>query len=143
MLKEKTINNINQYFKQTMEHFKIKGVDLARELDCLPGYISDIRVGKINPPTNRLWELIEIMERLAPGARRYFGNLVAGNDTDYFLEAVVENIEPADMLELMSSQQLSKFMFALAAKLGKVKLDKQEQNKKSVKTEQEDLMLIG
>ena len=142
MLKEKTINNINKYFKQTMDHFEIKGVDLARELDCLPGYISDIRVGKCNPPTGRLWVLIETMEKLAPGARRYFGNLVAGNDTDYFLEAVIENIEPADMLELMSNRQLSKFMFALAAKLGKAKFDKQEQNT-SAETKQEDLMLIG
>ena len=136
------LNKLNQYFKQTMDHFKIKGVDLARELGCLPGYISDIRVGKINPPTNRLWELIEIMERLAPGAKRYFGNLVAGNDTEYFVEEFIDQIEPAKMVKLMSGIQLSKFMFAVGAELGKVKAQ-QEQNKKSAKTEEEDLMLIG
>ena len=132
---------INKYFKQTMDHFKIKGIDLAKALNCGPGYISDIRMGKTNPPTNRLWELIETIEKLAPGARRYFGNLVAGNDTAYFLEGIAQNIEPSEMVELMSDEQLSKFMFALAARLGEK--SKNQKNKKNTEQTQEDLMLIG
>ena len=135
------INDLNKHFKQTMDHFKIKGVDLARELGCAPGYVSHVRVGKVNPPTNRLCELIETIERLAPGAKRYFGNLVAGNDTAYFLEAIAQNIEPSELVELMSDEQLSKFMFALAARLGEK--SKNQKNQKNTEQTQEDLMLIG
>ena len=110
---------LNQYFKQTMDHFGVKGTRLAEEFGCGQSYISDIRRGKTNPPINRFWQIIEAMEKLAPGTRRYFGNLVAGNDTDYFLEAVAQSIEPAELVELMSNEQLAKLMFAVAARLGK------------------------
>ena len=129
---------LNQYFKQTMDHFGVKGTRLAKELGCGQAYISDIRRGKTNPPINRFWQIIEAMEKLAPGTRRYFGNLVAGNDTDYFLEAVAQSIEPAELVELMSNEQLAKLMFAVAARLGK-----QLQNKKNTEQTEEDLMLIG
>ena len=129
---------LNQYFKQTMDHFGVKGTRLAEEFGCGQSYISDIRRGKTNPPINRFWQIIETMEKLAPGAKRYFGNLVAGNDTTYFLESVAQTIEPAEMVELMGNLQLSKFLFALAAKLGK-----QQQNKKNTEQTEEDLMLIG
>ena len=128
---------LNQYFKQTMDHFGIKGTELSKEFGCGRGYISDVRTGRCNPPIDRFWQILETMEKLAPGARRYFGNLVAENDTDYFLEAVAQSIEPADLVELMSNEQLAKLMFAVAARLGK-----QLQNKNNTET-QEDLMLIG
>ena len=135
---------LNNYFKQTMDHFKIKGPELSKEFGCGQSYISDIRMNKINPPSNRLWELIETLEKLAPGARRYYGNLVAGNDTEYFVEEVIDNVEPAEMVKLMSNLQLSKFLFALAAELSKIKkLGKQAENKKKSEQEEEDLMLIG
>ena len=135
---------LNNYFKQTMDHFKIKGTELSKEFGCGQSYISDIRMNKINPPSNRLWELIETLEKLAPGARRYYGNLVAGNDTEYFVEEVIDNVEPAEMVKLMSNLQLSRFLFALAAELSKIKkLGKQAENKKKSEQEEEDLMLIG
>ncbi len=138
---------LNEYFKQTMDHFGVKGTRLAKELGCGQAYISDIRRGKTNPPINRFWQILETMEKLAPGARRYFGNLVAGNDTTYFVEEIIDNVEAAEMVKLMSNLQLSKFMFALAAELGKSKLGKQANKKNSEQTEteqtQEDLMLVG
>ena len=137
------INNINKYFKQTMDRFKIKGTELSKEFGCGQSYISDIRVGKCNPPTNRLWELIETMEKLAPGARRYFGNLVAGNDTTYFLEAIAKDIEPSEMIEMMDNEQLAKFMLALAVKLGKELKNQKKSEQTETEQTEEDLMLIG
>ncbi len=125
---------LNEYFKQTMDHFGVKGTRLAKELGCGQAYISDIRRGKTNPPINRFWQILETMEKLAPGAKRYFGNLVAGNDSDYFLEAVAQSIEPAEMVELMSNDQLAKLMFAIANRI--------ENMNKSVKKDDE-LMLVG
>ncbi len=97
---------LHKYFKQTMDHFGIKGSELAEAFGCSRNHISEIRMGKCNPPISRFWELIETMERLAPGARKYFATLLAGCDLQSVdLEALVQN---------MDSNQLSAMLFAIA-----------------------------
>ena len=116
---------LNQYFKQTMDYYGVKGTELSNAFGCGRGYISDIRTGKCNPPIDRFWELIETLDKLAPGAKRHFGNLLAENNADFFLEDLVKNIDPADLIRVMDDGQLSKLMFAVAARLGNKKNNKQ------------------
>ena len=120
---------LNQYFKQTMDYYGVKGTELSNAFGCGRGYISDIRMGKCNPPIDRFWELIETLDKLAPGAKRHFGNLIAENNADFFLEDLVKNIDPADLIRVMDDRQLSKLMFAVAARLGNKKNSKQKINK--------------
>ena len=116
---------LNQYFKQTMDYYGVKGTELSDAFGCGRGYISDIRTGKCKPPIDRFWELVETMDKLAPGAKRHFGNLIAENNADFFLEDVVNNIDPADLIRIMDDGQLSKLMFAVAVRLGNKKNYKQ------------------
>lgn len=116
---------LNQYFKQTMDYYGVKGTELSNAFECGRGYISDIRTGKCNPPIDRFWELIETLDKLAPGAKKHFGNLIAENNADFFLEDLVKNIDPADLIRVMDDRQLSKLMFAVAARLGNKKNSKQ------------------
>ena len=116
---------LNQYFKQTMDYYGVKGTELSDAFGCGRGYISDIRTGKCKPPIDRFWELVETMDKLAPGAKRHFGNLIAENNADFFLEDVVNNIDPADLIRVMDDGQLSKLMFAVAVRLGNKKNYKQ------------------
>jgi hypothetical protein len=128
---------LNQYFKQTMDYFGIKGTELSNAFGCGRGYISDIRTGKCNPPVDRFWELIETMDKLAPGAKRHFGNLIAENNTDFFLEDVAANLDPADLIKSMDNEQLSKLMYAIAARLGK------QAKRKNSQPLNEDLILAS
>lgn len=116
---------LNQYFKQTMDYYGVKGTELSDAFGCGRGYISDIRNGKCNPPIDRFWELIETLDKLAPGAKKYFGNSIAQNNADFFIEDLVNSIDPADLIRAMDDGQLSKLMFAVAARLGNKKYNKQ------------------
>ncbi|MDJ0719723.1 MAG: helix-turn-helix transcriptional regulator [Prochloraceae cyanobacterium] len=97
---------LHKYFKQTMDRFGIKGSELAESFGCSRNHISEIRTGKCSPSISRFWELIETMEELAPGAKRYFATLLAGCDLESVdLQALVEN---------MDNNQLSAILFVIA-----------------------------
>lgn len=130
---------LNQYFKQTMDYFGIKGTELSQAVGCGKGYISDIRTGRCSPPINRFWELLETMDKLAPGAKKHFGNLVAGKNTDFFLEDIVANLNPAEIVEAMNDEQLSKLMFAIAARLG----EKSQVKRSNPNLDSQDILLVG
>ena len=106
---------LNVYFKQTMERFGVKNIDLAEAFGCGKNYISEIRTGRCNPPIDRFWELLECMERLAPGAKSYFAGLILGNDLS--IEDLATSIDPEELVMAMNQQQLSRIMFAIGKKI--------------------------
>ncbi len=130
----------NQYFKDTMDHFGIKGTELSKHFGCGRAYISDIRNGKCNPPIDRFWELITAIDELAPGAKKYFGNLMAGNHDDFLLEDLAANVEPSQLVAAMSNEQLSKLTMAIAKRIGNMNqsVKKEDEFKK-----EDELMLVG
>ncbi|MBE9130008.1 MULTISPECIES: helix-turn-helix domain-containing protein [unclassified Coleofasciculus] len=71
---------MNSIFKEVWQKFKISGSDLARETGLSTGYISEIRTGKANPTLEVQQLLLEAMQKLKPGARRYYCELLAGDD---------------------------------------------------------------
>lgn len=120
---------LNEYFKQTMDRFGVEGTKLSKHFGCGRGYISDIRTGKCNPPSARLWELVISLDELAPGAKHYFGNLIAENYERVSPEDLAVSIEPEELVALMSNEQLSKLMLAIANRIGDMdkKLKKDDQ----------------
>jgi transcriptional regulator with XRE-family HTH domain len=85
---------LHVYFKQTMERFGVKGAKLAAAFGCSRNHISEIRMGKCNPPIDRFWELLEMTDQLAPGAKEYFGDLISGR------RQALEGMEDADLGKL-------------------------------------------
>lgn len=69
---------LNDYFRETMDGFKIKGAQLARKAGCSQNNISEIRNGKVSPPISRFWELVEMCEEIAPGFKEEFGRRISG-----------------------------------------------------------------
>jgi transcriptional regulator with XRE-family HTH domain len=69
---------LNKFFTETMDFYGIKGSDLADKVGCSRNNISEIRKGKVHPPTSKLWELLEACEELAPGFKEKFAEKVAG-----------------------------------------------------------------
>ena len=113
------------YFKQTMDHYGIKGSELAEAMGCSRNNISEIRTGKTKPPIDRFWELIETMDKLAPGAKRYFSNLMGGNNPTCLPKDTINSIDTGELVAAMNDEQLSKLMFAVAVRLGNKKNNKQ------------------
>jgi transcriptional regulator with XRE-family HTH domain len=112
------------YFKQTMDRYEVKGSALAEAFGCSRNHISEIRNGKCSPPINRFWELVETMDKLAPGSKQYFASLIAQSDRPF-----VRN--PQEMIQSMDNNQLSAMLFLIAEALRKnrentdVKIDSQ------------------
>ncbi len=113
------------YFKQTMDHYGIKGSELAEAMGCSRNNISEIRTGKTKPQIDRFWELIEMLDKLAPGAKLYFSNLINGNNTTFLLKDSVNSIDTTELVAAMDDEQLSKLMFAVAVRLGNKKNNQQ------------------
>lgn len=111
---------LHVYFKQTMDRFGIKGAELAKTFGCSRNHISEIRTGKCCPPINRLWELLETMEELAPGAKEYFGSLVAGYDSPYvFRFAEMMAHKHRVPLDDLSDQELGQLLVDIGNEMSK------------------------
>jgi transcriptional regulator with XRE-family HTH domain len=96
-------------FRKTMDHYKITGKQLSEVSGISENHISDFRRGKrkTGVSTKVLWQLIEAMETIAPGARTYFASLLAEADQTSDLELVEPNsakvLEPAQLAMMMNS----------------------------------------
>ncbi len=112
---------LNKYFKETMDHLGIQGAALAEAVGCSRTNISQIRNGRVNPPIDKFWDLVEACESLCPGFRREFGIKVSGS---LFVDADTA-VSSAD------SQDLSKILFAIANKLEKERLTSENTDARS------------
>lgn len=120
---------LNIYFKQTMDHFGVKGSELAEAFGRDSNYVSKVRTGSISPPIGRFWELIETLDRLSPGAKKYFGNLVAENKMEFFVEDLLQvstkeelaqavvSLGAERIVAAMGNEQLSEIMLAIAMRM--------------------------
>jgi transcriptional regulator with XRE-family HTH domain len=73
-------NLLSTFFQQTMDIYKITGKKLSEESGISENHISEFRRGKSKTgvSTKVLWQLIESMEKIAPGSRQHFCFLMAG-----------------------------------------------------------------
>lgn len=107
----------NDCLKDTMQKFNVSNVKLAEKFGCNHTYISDIRRGRRNPPVNKFATLIDCLEELAPGAKMYFGNLISGNHDH--LKSLIAHIDFDEFIRLLSAEQKSQILFAIANEINK------------------------
>ncbi|WP_138506302.1 helix-turn-helix domain-containing protein [Nostoc sp. PA-18-2419] len=93
---------IQQLFKIAMDRHGIQGKELAALAGITPNHLSEFRNGKKWVSPEVLTALLEGMDRLSPGSRRYFCQLLAEEplsqeDTG---RRLVEMIEAADDEEM-------------------------------------------
>lgn len=103
------------FFKRTMDDLGVSGIELAEAHGCSRKYLSGIRQGKCSPPISSFYELLETMERLRPGAKLYFADLIAERAVSF-----------SESIELMDNEQLSEILL----KVSKALKQKREKNAK-------------
>jgi transcriptional regulator with XRE-family HTH domain len=96
-----------ELFSRTMEYYKISGKELSQVSGISENHISEFRRGKrkTGVSTGVLWQLLEGMEKIAPGARSYFAALLAGVDQKQEIETLDTKVE-----EAFNVAQLSQMM---------------------------------
>ena len=123
--------NHRQAFVKTRKYFGIKGNKLHQISGVSENHISEFTRGKRDVSSKVLDQLIEGMEQLKPGAKRYYCNCLFGKNID----SPEPILSPEQFVSVLDTEELSKLMFAVAARLG-------EQAKKK-NSSQSDLMLVG
>lgn len=95
---------IHQLFKETMNRYGIRGKDLAPLAGITPNHLSEFRSGKTWVSPEVFVAMLSGMEKLAPGSRRYFCQLLAEEPLpekrQSMKEKLVEMISVADDEEM-------------------------------------------
>lgn len=108
---------IGQLADQTIKHWGIVGRELAQRAGISETHLSQFRNGKTNIGDDKLAQLLEAMEDLAPGSRSYFCTLLVNSHSvqKYFFSQLVG--EAVDLKQLVASMdwvELAELMDAIA-----------------------------
>lgn len=97
---------IHELFRLTMDRHGIKGKDLAEKVGIGKDHLSQIRCGRKWVSPEVFVKLLEGMDELAPGSRRYFCELLAneplGNEPQSDLVKLVENANDEEIDTVLS-----------------------------------------
>ena len=70
---------IHEAFNETLKRYKISGRALAQAAQASESLVSQFRHGKKGVTDDMLDSLLQAMQQLAPGSRKYFCSLLAGD----------------------------------------------------------------
>ncbi|MEC4817502.1 MAG: helix-turn-helix transcriptional regulator [Scytonema sp. PMC 1069.18] len=103
---------ISRSFDETLKKYGITGAQLSKKTGVSAGHISQFRNGKGgNMAHATLENLLNAMEELAPGARRYFCQLLAGEG-----ERFTQSRKIVDLIESADEEEMEAILVAISRK---------------------------
>jgi transcriptional regulator with XRE-family HTH domain len=104
---------MEEIFDLTLKRYGIQGKALANLSGVSENHISEFRRGKLKTgvTTDCLLKLLEAMDQLSPGARRFFCDLLAGkkklpqgfqSELEFLIDAADENELESAMLQIVA-----------------------------------------
>ncbi len=111
------------FFKETQDNFGVTSKRLAEMSGISEKHLSAFRNGKTNLSLDLLWQLVENLDELAPGARREFGARIAGDREEIDAKShreeidvkkLIPKISPKILIESMSKKQFAALLNAYA-----------------------------
>ncbi|GBE95727.1 helix-turn-helix domain-containing protein [Nostoc cycadae] len=91
---------IHEIFKMAMDKHGIKGKDLAEKVGIGKDHLSQFRCGKKWVSPEVFVKLLEGMDELAPGSRKYFCELLANEPLGKGQSSLVKLVENANEEEI-------------------------------------------
>ena len=113
---------IHKCFKQAQDRYGIQGRELAKLAGIGPTHLSDFRSGKKWVSENVLVKLLEGMDKLAPGSRQYFCQLLTDEPINTKKQKIVQMIEGA------SDEEIEAAMIAIARKWNRDRLSSERKH---------------
>ena len=102
-------------FKKTKNYFRITGKELHKQTGVSENHISEFLLGKRAVSTDVLDRLVQAMEELEPESKQFYTDQIREKESK---ASTLANIDPSILVRNMNNEQLSKLMFAIAAKMG-------------------------
>ncbi|MEG4584641.1 helix-turn-helix transcriptional regulator [Microcoleus sp. MOSTC5] len=97
---------IYEAFHNTLKRYDISGKALARVAGVSESLVSQFRHGKKGVTDEMLDNLLEAMQKIAPGARKHFCSLVAGE--------LVEGAGVENAIKEISAEEIPELLMAIA-----------------------------
>ena len=96
---------IHEAFNETLRRYNISGLALAQTAEVSQSLVSQFRNGKKGVTDEMLDNLLCAMQKLAPGSRKYFCSMVAGEPvgTDARINNVIDTISEEDIPEILEA----------------------------------------
>lgn len=99
---------IHQLLRQTQDRYRITSKALAKKSEITPQHLSEFRNGNSELSTKVLWQMLQAMDELAPGSRRYFcsllgGRSIAGELNSFGVTDLIAVMEPDEVAELLNA----------------------------------------
>ncbi|MEA5511808.1 helix-turn-helix transcriptional regulator [Crocosphaera sp. UHCC 0190] len=103
---------LRQYFKKVKAERRVTGKALSQITGISENHISEYLNGKRDVTSEKLWEMMEGMEQLSPGAKDDFAELIGKARTmrvEINLEKTVQEMDVRDFLHLwqVASQRMT------------------------------------
>lgn len=95
---------INQLLDKTIQQYGIVAKQLASQAGISENHLSEFRRGKGDITTGILGRLIEAMDELAPGSKRYFCLMLAGAGEKQQMEEPLEQL--AEIVSCLDESEL-------------------------------------
>ncbi|MCL1475827.1 hypothetical protein [Argonema antarcticum] len=93
---------IHEAFNETLKRYRIGGRALAQAAAVSESLVSHFRHGKTGVTDQMLDKLLQGMQEIAPGSRKYFCSLIAGEPAGVStVEKVIEAISEEEIPELL------------------------------------------
>ena len=110
---------LQEFLKEALDHYKIKGSELAKACGASVVNISHIRNSVVYPQTDKFWQIVEAADQMKPGVKRHLGNLIAKNTTGDNLQSIINNLDLDEFVAHLSPEQKKEILFAIANDLNK------------------------
>ena len=93
---------IHEAFNETLKRYRIGGRALAQAAEVSESLVSQFRHGKTGVTDEVIDKLLQGMQEIAPGSRKYFCSLVAGEPAGVTtVEKVIEALSEDEIPELL------------------------------------------
>ncbi|MBD3557392.1 hypothetical protein H6S82_00720 [Planktothrix sp. FACHB-1355] len=93
---------IHEAFNETLKRYRIGGRALAQAAEVSESLVSQFRHGKTGVTDQMLDKLLQAMQQIAPGSRKYFCSLVAGEPAGVTtVEKIIEAISEDEIPDLL------------------------------------------
>lgn len=110
------MTQIYQFFKRAMDAYGVQGKELALLAGITPNQLSEFRNGKKWLSQKNFAALLEGMDQLSPGSKRYFCELLAGETLEIESEDKNHTKKLVDLIESADDDQIDAVLLAIGKK---------------------------
>ncbi|MGB5632608.1 MAG: hypothetical protein WBM44_00475 [Waterburya sp.] len=110
---------LQEFLKEALDHYGIKGRELAKACGASVVNISNVRNSAVFPQTDKFWQIVQTADQMKPGVKRYLGNLIASNRTEEDLNSLINNLDLEQFVSCLSPDKKAQILFAIANDINK------------------------